>query len=162
MKRFGRPMLGFLSGQEMQAILHVSDSTTWVGQRDGALFTMLYNTGARASEIIGLRIKDVVLDTSPSAHIMGKGRKQRSVPLWQLTVRMMRTWKRRIGDVTDEAHMFPGRNGAAMTRSNVSQRLELAVKGAAERLPALRDRSISPHKALDNRLQSICCSPVSI
>ena len=91
MKRFGRPMLGFLSGQEMQAILHVSDSTTWVGQRDGALFTMLYNTGARASEIIGLRIKDVVLDTSPSAHIMGKGRKQRSVPLWQLTVRMMRT-----------------------------------------------------------------------
>jgi integrase/recombinase XerD len=81
MKRFGRPMHGFLSGQEMQAILHVSDSTTWVGQRDGALFTMLYNTGARASEIIGLRIKDVVLDTSPSAHIMGKGRKQRSVPL---------------------------------------------------------------------------------
>jgi integrase/recombinase XerD len=77
---------------------------------------------------------------------MGKGRKQRSVPLWRLTVRMMRTWKRRIGDVTDEAHMFPGRNGAAMTRSNVSQRLELAVKGAAERLPALRNRSISPHK----------------
>jgi site-specific recombinase XerD len=52
MKRFDRPMLGFLTRQEMQAILDAPDTATWAGQRDHALFTMLYNTGARVSEII--------------------------------------------------------------------------------------------------------------
>jgi integrase/recombinase XerD len=144
-KRFDRPILGFLSRQEMQAILDAPNSATWVGQRDRALLTVLYNTGARVSEIIGVRIKDVILDTSPSVHIMGKGRKQRSVPLWRSTASVMRAWKRCLGDVTDESHIFPSRAGAAMTRSNVTQRLELAVASAAKRLPELRERSISPH-----------------
>ena len=45
MKRFDRPMLGFLTRQEMQAILDAPDTAAWAGQRDHALFTMLYNTG---------------------------------------------------------------------------------------------------------------------
>jgi integrase/recombinase XerD len=88
-ERFDRPMLGFLSRPEMQAILDAPSSATWAGQRDRALFTMLYNTGARVSEIIGVRIKNVILDASPAVHIMGKGRKERSVPLWRSTVRVM-------------------------------------------------------------------------
>ena len=145
MKRFDRPMLGFLSRPEMQAILDAPPCTTWVGQRDQALFTMLYNTGARVSEILGMRIKDVILDASPAVHIMGKGRKERSVPLWRSTVCMMRAWKRRIANAAADTHMFPSRVGTAMTRSNVAQRLTLAVETAAERLPELRTRSISPH-----------------
>jgi site-specific recombinase XerD len=145
MKRFDRPMLGFLSRPEMQAILDAPPCTTWVGQRDQALFTMLYNTGARVSEILGMRIKDVILDASPAVHIMGKGRKERSVPLWRSTVCVMRAWKRRIANAAADTHMFPSRVGTAMTRSNVAQRLTLAVETAAERLPELRTRSISPH-----------------
>jgi integrase/recombinase XerD len=145
MKRFDRPIIGFLSRQEMQAILDSPDCATWVGQRDRALLTMLYNTGARVSEIISVHIKDVILDASPSVHITGKGRKQRIVPLWRSTAHVMRAWKRCLGDVTDESHFFPSRTGTAMTRSNVTQRLELAVASAAERLPELQERSISPH-----------------
>ena len=44
MKRFDRPLLGFLSRQEMQAILEAPDPRTWAGQRDRALFTLMYNT----------------------------------------------------------------------------------------------------------------------
>lgn len=145
MKRFDRPMLGFLTRQEMQAILDAPDTATWAGQRDHALFTMLYNTGARVSEIIDLRVKSLVLDTSPSAHLTGKGRKQRAVPLWRSTVAVMRAWKRRMGETADSAPLFPNRNGAAMSRSNVTQRLALAVAAAAERHPQLLARSISPH-----------------
>ena len=97
MKRFDRPMLGFLARQEMQAILDAPDTATWAGQRDHALFTMLYNTGARVSEIIDLRIKSLILDTAPAVHLTGKGRKQRTVPLWHSTVTVMRAWKRRMG-----------------------------------------------------------------
>lgn len=145
MKRFDRPMLGFLTRPEMQAILDAPDTATWAGQRDHALFTMLYNTGARVSEIIDLRVKNLILDTSPAIHLTGKGRKQRTVPLWRSTVTVMRAWKRRMGETADGAPLFPNRSGRAMSRSNVTQRLALAVAAAAERHPKLLARSISPH-----------------
>lgn len=50
MKKFDRPMLGFLTRPEIQAILDAPDLLSWAGQRDGALFSLLYNTGARVSE----------------------------------------------------------------------------------------------------------------
>ena len=145
MKRFDRPMLGFLTRQETQAILDAPDTATWAGQRDHALFMMLYNTGARVSEIIDLRIKNLILDASPAVHLTGKGRKQRTVPLWRSTVTVMRAWKRRMGETADSAPLFPNRSGRAMSRSNVTQRLVLAVAAAAERQPQLLARSISPH-----------------
>ena len=43
-------MLGFLSRDEMQAILEAPDTQSWTGQRDRVLFVVLYNTGARVSE----------------------------------------------------------------------------------------------------------------
>ena len=145
MKRFDRPMLGFLTRQEMQAILDAPDMCTWAGQRDNAMFTLPYNTGARISEIIDLRVKNLILDKSPSIHLMGKGRKQRTVPLWRSTITLMRAWKRRMGETEDNAPMFPNRRGEAMSRSNVTQPLALAVAAAAKQHPQLLKRSISPH-----------------
>jgi integrase/recombinase XerD len=145
MKRFDRPILGFLTRQEVQAILDAPDMSTWAGQRDNALFTLLYNTGARISEIIDLRVENLILDKSPSVHLIGKGRKERTVPLWRSTVTVMRAWKRRMGDTADNTPMFPNRSGAAMSRSNVTQRLALAVAAAAKQHPQLLTRSISPH-----------------
>ena len=55
---------------------------------------MLYNTGGRVSEIIGVRVADVVLDGPACVHLHGKGRKQRSVPLWKTTMQEVRAWLR--------------------------------------------------------------------
>lgn len=145
MKRFDRPLLGFLSRAEMQAILDAPDARSWVGQRDRVLFTMLYNTGARVSEILGLRVGDVVLDASPCVHLHGKGRKQRTVPLWRSTAALVRAWRRQLGSATDATPLLPSRAGTAMTRSNVTQRLALCVRSAAECSPQLLNRPISPH-----------------
>ena len=79
MKRFDKPLLGFLSRDEMQAILDAPDIPTWCGHRDRAMFTVFYNTGGRVSEIIGLQVADVVLDGCAAVHIRGKGRKERSI-----------------------------------------------------------------------------------
>ena len=64
MKRFDKPMMGFLSRTEMQAILDAPDCTTWCGQRDRVMFATLYNTGGRVSEITGLKVADVVLSAA--------------------------------------------------------------------------------------------------
>ena len=144
-KRFDRPLLGFLSRDEIQAILAAPDAQSWVGQRDQVLFNVLYNTGARVSEGLAVRAGDVILDGASCVHLHGKGRKQRTVPLWRPTAALIRAWKQRLGAVPDAAALFPTRDGNAMTRSNVTQRLTVYVKAAAKTMPALLDRAISPH-----------------
>ena len=144
MKRFDRPIPGFLSREEVQAILNAPDPHTWVGQRDRALFTILYNTGARVSEVIRLATGDLVLEGTAAIHLQGKGRKQRTVPLWRSTAALLRSWKRQLHADT-HACLFPNRGGTAMTRSNVAQRLSLAAALAAQNHPRLKTLPVSPH-----------------
>ena len=94
-KRFERAYVGYLTREQMQAILDAPDVTTFSGQRDRVLLMLLYNTGARVSEIAGLQVQDVSLESRISVHIRGKGRKNRSVPLWRQTVKMLRSWLRK-------------------------------------------------------------------
>jgi site-specific recombinase XerD len=143
-KRFDRPVLGFLSREEVQALLDAPDRTTWSGQRDATLFAVLYNTGARVSEVIRLRIADVLLDRAHAVHLHGKGRKERVIPLWKSTVAQLHAWFERI-DRRPEAPVFPNRAGKPMSRSGVEQRLEVAITKASVRCPSLRTRAISPH-----------------
>ena len=82
-KRFDRPVLGYLTREQTAAILAAPDRTTWSGHRDAVLLATAYNTGARVSEITGLRIRDVLLDRQAAVHLHGKGRKERAIPLWQ-------------------------------------------------------------------------------
>ena len=64
-------MLGFLTREEMLAVIG-KPGTTWTSQRDHLLLTLLYNTGARVSEIIAVHVADVVLDASACVHLHGK------------------------------------------------------------------------------------------
>ncbi len=130
MKRFERPMLGFLTRAEMMAVIGEPDGT-WTSQRDHLLLRMLYNTGARVSEIIGVTLSDVVLDGAACVHLHGKGRKQRTVPLWPSTVRQIRAWLRRNPQLQPDSALLPNRDGQAMSRGNVTQRLALAVAAAS-------------------------------
>jgi site-specific recombinase XerD len=144
MKRFERPMLGFLTRQEMEAVLG-QPGKTWSSQRDHLLFAMLYNTGARVSEIVGVRVVDIVLDGGACVHLRGKGRKLRSIPLWDTTVVEVRAWLRLNPTLRGEAALLPNRDGQAMSRSNVAQRLDLAVTRAAAEQPSLLKKRVSPH-----------------
>jgi site-specific recombinase XerD len=144
MKRFERPMLGFLSREEMLAVLG-QPGESWTSRRDHLLFAMLYNTGARVSEIIGVRVADVVLDGAPLVHLHGKGRKQRAVPLWKTTVREIRDWLRSNSPRSEDAILLPNRSGKAMSRCNVEQRLDIAVARAVNEYPGLANKHISPH-----------------
>ena len=144
MKRFERPLPEFLSREEMQAVIG-TPGESWVSQRDHLLLGMLYNTGARVSEIIGVRIADVVLDGAACVHLHGKGRKQRTVPLWHSTVREIRAWLKCNPQLDARSALLPNRGGQAMTRFNVTQRLEIALRSAAKLHPELGRRRISPH-----------------
>lgn len=143
-KRYAKPMLGFLSREDMQAILDAPPVDTTAGQRDRALFLTLYNTGARISEALGLTIGDVLLDGTPRVVLRGKGRKERTIPLWARTARVLAAWIRTHGGgATDR--LFPNGRRGPLTRSGAAQRLALAVDRAARVCPSLRGRRVSPH-----------------
>src|SRR5262249_55081276 len=85
-KRYARPLVGYLTREEMEAVLAAPDAQSWAGHRDRVLFAVMYNTGARVSEAIGMRQND--LNTNQGGRtlcIRGKGRKERVVPLWKQT-----------------------------------------------------------------------------
>ena len=144
-KRFERPMFGYLTREEMLAIIG-EPGGSWLNQRDHALFLLMYNTGARVSEIIGIKVGDVVLDPSAACvHLHGKGRKQRSVPLWRSTVKALRAWLHVNPQFEVTSPLLPNRDGKEMTRSNVAKRLSLAMSAAAVQYPHLMQQRVSPH-----------------
>jgi len=143
-KRVDVPVLGHLTRDEIEALLDAPSATTWSGQRDRVLFALLYNTGARVSEVTRLRVADVLLDRECAVLLHGKGRKERAVPLWKSTASALRRWLGRI-DQSPDASVFPNRVGTALSRSGVAYRLRLAVESAQVRCPSLATRPISPH-----------------
>jgi site-specific recombinase XerD len=144
-KRHDRAALGFLTRPEMEAVIAAPDGATWAGRRDQALFALLYNTGARVSEAINLKVSDVMLEVSPVAHLYGKGRKRRSVPLWKATAVTLRQWLRHLPDASPHEYLFPSGRGTRLSRSSVTQRLSQAVAHATYKFPTLASRAISPH-----------------
>ncbi len=144
LKRFDRPSLGFLSREEVEAIITSPDKATLCGYRDFVMFMTLYNTGARVSEITCLRVNDVCLDDRASIIIHGNGRKQRAVPLWKSTAKHLKEWLYRLKPA-HSAPLFPNRCGRLLTRSGVEYRLRIAVKRAAKQFPTLEKRHVSPH-----------------
>ncbi len=143
-KRFDRPVLGYLSRGEVTAIIDAPDPSTWSGQRDAVLFAVLYNTGARVSEITRLRVGDVLLDRASAVLLHGKGRKERAVPLWRSTAAQLRRWLPRI-DRSPDRPVFPNRTGQPLSRSGVEHQLRVACRKASERHPSLATRRVSPH-----------------
>ena len=144
MKRFQKPLLGFLSREEVQALLVAPDEQTWCGRRDRILLALLYNTGARVSELIGIKVADVTLASAPSLRLQGKGRKQRTLPLWRDTAGKIHHWLQYAG-LKEQQSVVSTRMGLPMTRSNVAERIELAVFEASKQCPSLQNRKVSPH-----------------
>jgi site-specific recombinase XerC len=66
------------------------DQSTELDRRDIALLHFLYNTGARAQEVVDLRLPAVRFDTAAQVRLLGKCRKERLCPLWAETVNLLR------------------------------------------------------------------------
>ena len=159
LKRFARPLLDFLSQSEIQALLQAMDNS-WSGRRDHLLFLFLYNTGARVSEALSVRVQDVQREDYRAVQLLGKGRKQRTVPLWKETARHIRAWLKLAGLRPDQP-LLPNRFGRPMTRTAVQQRLQLHVQTAQVNCPSLRHRRISPHAIRHGTAMSLLQSGVA-
>ena len=146
-KKEDKRQMDFLTKSEYMALAEACDLNSELGFRDKLMLLLLYNTGVRVSELIGIKINDIIMDAngSPSyIHVNGKGRKERDVPLWKSTAEFLRKFMGFYA--TDSAgKLFINRTDDPLTRSGVRYRLKCLVEKASESAPSLKRKSITPH-----------------
>jgi integrase/recombinase XerD len=78
--KIGRGLPKALSETQVEALLSAADTTTPVGMRDQAMLELMYATGLRVSELVGLELSGLNLNQGV-VRVVGKGNKERLVPL---------------------------------------------------------------------------------
>jgi integrase/recombinase XerD len=130
-KRADKRLVRYLTRPEIDAMLAAHDLTDWMGRRDHALLLTLYNTGARVSEITGLQRTNVKFGIKSFVQFTGKGRKERAVPLWPTTTRVLRAWFQELESEQRYATVaFPNARGKALSRHGVDYLLQECVERA--------------------------------
>lgn len=143
-KRGDKKLIGYLTRPEIQALLAAPDRSKWAGRRDHALLLSLYNSGARVSEIIALKHDEVRFGASTFMQLTGKGRKERTIPLWPETAQVLKSWFCELGEQTNHT-AFPNARGKPLSRHGVDYLLTKAVQLATDACPSLATKTISPH-----------------
>jgi site-specific recombinase XerD len=146
-KRFERRVLGFLTKDEIGAILDAPNRKTAKGRRHYALLQFMYNTGARATEVTLLKVSDIKLAKGASQVLInGKGSKQRIVPIWDETVNVLLDLISEQGDSSNlEASVFKNQSRKTVTRNGIRYIIDAYVKKASKDMPSLEERKITPH-----------------
>jgi site-specific recombinase XerD len=134
----------YLDEEEVGAILRQPDRSTPEGQRDHALLSLLYNTGARIQEALDLRPMDVRFKVPAQVRLTGKGRKERVCPIWDETAQLLAALLKRMPRGEDE-RVFVNRYGQPLGAAGVRYRLDQYVAAAAKSLPTLVKKRITPH-----------------
>lgn len=131
----------YLDDEEVTKVVKASDASRSL--RDRALLLVLYNAGLRAQELVDLNVGDIHLDPVPYAVIVGKGRKQRTCPLWARTVESIRAWldERSTPDVVEP--LFINVRGGRLSRSGVADIVRRLVARAG--FVPRHAKRVSPH-----------------
>jgi integrase/recombinase XerD len=161
LKREDKKLVGYLTREEMEALLAAPERSHWVGRRDYALLLTMYNSGARVSEMTTLRRRQVCFGASTFLHLHGKGRKDRTVPLWPHTSRVLQAWLQEVGPQDDQM-VFPNARGTPLSRHGVMYLLQQVVHKAAGISPSLQTKHVSPHMIRHNPAHLLMLSVRSI
>jgi integrase/recombinase XerD len=140
--RFGSPLPMVLSGESIEALLDAPDRATPLGLRDAAMIELLYSCGLRVSELTGLPWRNV--DPHEAlVKVLGKGNKERLIPVGEPAILLVRRYVREARPVFDpdgrSPALFISRRGRQMTRQNFWNRLREHASAAG--IPG----KVSPH-----------------
>jgi integrase/recombinase XerD len=144
-KRHDQGLVRHLTMEEVRAILNAPNVTTRLGIRDRAMLHLCFAGGLRVSELVGLPLENLSLQQPPSIRVLGKGRKERCLPVRKETAVDLRAWLAVRGAVS-VPELFVNAEGAAMTRAGFEYILDKHVCAATKSCSSLCGRSVSPHQ----------------
>jgi integrase/recombinase XerD len=144
MKRIDQALVCYLGRDEIRALLDAPDLKSPAGLRDRAMLHLAFAAGLRVSELVGLRLDQLKRGLAPCVHVMGKGRRERILPLWKETASVITEWikaRKTAGD----PELFLNAAGRAMTRSGFEYILAKHVAAAARTEPSITGKRVTPH-----------------
>jgi integrase/recombinase XerD len=142
-KKTDRPLVPYLLREELQAVLDAPDPATRDGIRDRAMLHLAVCAGLRVSELTGLKVEDIDLP-SMSIRVLGKGRRERTLPVWKPTATALRAWLAVRGQVA-APEVFVNARGEPLSRWGFAYLLKQHAATAARQYPTLTKKRISPH-----------------
>ena len=142
-KKTDTRLVSHLVQEETQALLDAPDPSTRAGVRDRAMLHLAVCAGLRVSELTSLRIDDVA-PQSASIHVLGKGRRERALPLWKTTAAALRAWLAIRGPIASP-ELFVNARGEPFSRWGVAYVLRRHAKTANRKCSTLKGKRVSPH-----------------
>jgi integrase/recombinase XerD len=143
-KRTDAKLIDHLTRDEIQALLAAPNPRTVNGVRDRAMLHLTYAAGLRVAELLSLRLDDFPDRSLATVRILGKGRRERVLPLWRETRTMLRAWLA-VRPSAQVPELFLNRTGGRMSRDGFAHRLAQHVAAAAQKEPSLAHKRVTPH-----------------
>ena len=143
-KRTKTTLVSFLTAAEAEALIAAPDTGTWLGRRDRLLLHLGIQTGLRVSELTSLRIDSIQIGPHSQLECIGKGRKQRVIPLQKNTVQLLNAWLGELPPVPD-GPLFPTHAGTPLTRAAVGKLIARHTAAAVGRCSSLAEKNVTPH-----------------
>lgn len=127
--RRGRRLPKELSEAAVEQLLAAPDVAQSTGIRDRCMLELMYATGLRVSELVGLTLSNIDLQAG-IVRVIGKGNKERMVPFGEEAGSWLKKWLMKRANIAN-THLFPGRSGKAMSRQNFWLRIKLYAEQAS-------------------------------
>ena len=143
-KRFDRKLIDFMTRPEVDALLNAPDKSTRNGRRDHTLLLTTLQTGLRLSEVTGLTRRDVTLGTGAHVDVLGKGRKQRAIPLSKPVASVLKAWLDETSAAEDSI-VFPSMRGGRLSADAVDRLLNKHLATASKGCASLKKKHITFH-----------------
>lgn len=143
-KRADERLVDHLTRDEVAALLSAPDLNTAAGVRDRAMIHLAYAAGLRVAELLALRLEDFPERSLATVCILGKGRRERILPLWGETRQAIRRWQA-VRPAGRAPELFLNREGDRMSRDGFAHRLAKHAAAAAKTAPSLSDKRVTPH-----------------
>jgi len=164
MKKCEKTMPIHLSDEEVKMLLAEPDFRKKRGIRDLAILAVLYDSGVRVSELTSLRISDVRMCGTTTLRIVGKGRKQRLVPISSATANIIKAYYKAYNtDVSSSnRNLFANSHGEALTRPGINYILNKYVQQARQNNPGYFNVKVTAHVVRHSKAVSLLLSEVSL
>lgn len=148
MKKQPKPAVNYMSVEAVSCVLRQPNVNLSAGYRDALMLTILYDSGARVSEITKIHIGDIRLSSPATIVLHGKGSKDRIVPLSSKTATFIEEYLKRkqlLAAMHRDKFLFTNRSGEQLTRAGVAYILNKYVDAARDENPDLIPDKFSPH-----------------
>ncbi len=143
-KRADKPLIDWLEETEIQAILDAPDNRAVAGLRDRAMLHLGYAAGLRVSELTGLSLSSLSGPGLDTVRILGKGRRDRELPLWRETKTVLNEWLD-VRPPVNNRHLFLNARGRVLSTDGFAYILKKHVATAAQSVTSIGDKRVTPH-----------------